>query len=78
MQPIFGLMSKEPSRNYPDISDILARKAEARKERAKLPFAEKIEIVEKLRDGVAPLKRARDELRAREERRRLDGNSSPD
>jgi hypothetical protein len=41
MQPIFGLMSKEPSRNYPDISDILARKAEARKERAKLPLRRK-------------------------------------
>jgi hypothetical protein len=63
-------MNKKPSDKYPDISDILARKAEARKERAKLPFGEKIAIVERLRDGVAPIRRAREERRASEGQRR--------
>lgn len=62
-------MNKEPQRNYPDISDILARKAEARKERAELSFADKIAIVERLRERVAPFRRARDERRAKEEQR---------
>jgi hypothetical protein len=61
-------MSKQPS-NYPDISDILARKAEARKERAELSFGEKIAIVERLRERVAPFRRAREARRATEARR---------
>lgn len=46
---------------YPDISDILRRKAEARKERAALPYGEKIAIVEAMRERLAPFKRAREE-----------------
>jgi hypothetical protein len=68
-------MSKQPT-NYPDISDILARKAEARKERANLSFAEKIAIIERLRERDAPFKKVREARRAREEE--PNGSSSPD
>jgi hypothetical protein len=44
---------------YPDISDILARKASGRRQRAALSFAEKLAIVDALRARVAPLVRAR-------------------
>jgi hypothetical protein len=44
---------------YPDISDILARKASGRRQRAALSFAEKLAIVDALRERVAPLVRAR-------------------
>jgi hypothetical protein len=70
-------MSKQPT-TYPDISDILARKAEARKERAKLSFVEKIAIIERLRERDAPFKKVREERRVREEQRRRDGSGSPD
>jgi phosphoserine phosphatase len=46
---------------YPDISDILARKAEARREIARRTFGEKIAMVEALRERLAPLKRAREQ-----------------
>jgi len=49
---------------YPDISDILARKAEGRKEAAGRSFGEKIAWVEQMRERLAPLKRAREERRA--------------
>ncbi|MDZ7926367.1 MAG: hypothetical protein U5L46_04350 [Agrobacterium sp.] len=42
------------------LNDILARKAEARLERATLSFAEKIRIVEKMRERLAPFKAVRD------------------
>lgn len=45
---------------YPDVSDIFMQKAEARKERANLSFAEKIAIIEAMRERVAPFKRARE------------------
>jgi hypothetical protein len=45
---------------YPDISDILARKARGRIERAKLSFGEKLDILDKLRDDTAFITRARD------------------
>ena len=54
---------------YPDISDILARKAEARKERAKLSFAEKIAIIERMRERDAPFRKVREERRARQEKK---------
>jgi hypothetical protein len=45
---------------YPDISDILARKAQGRRDiNAKL-FVEKILIVEALRERMAPFKRLRE------------------
>jgi hypothetical protein len=51
-------------RIYPDISDILARKAEARQEAAKRSFGEKIAWCERMRERLAPLKRAREEREA--------------
>jgi len=54
---------------YPDISDILARKAEARKERAKLSFAEKIAIIERMRERDGPFRKVREERRARQEKK---------
>jgi hypothetical protein len=45
---------------YSDTSDIFARKAEARRERAKLSFAEKIAIIELMRERDAPFKKVRE------------------
>ena len=50
---------------YPDISDILARKTEARREIAARSFGEKIALVEKLRERLAPFKEAREQRRAK-------------
>jgi hypothetical protein len=59
-------MNRQSSDNrYPDISDILARKAEGRKKLAALSFGEKLEILEKLRAQVEPIRKARDARRAR-------------
>ena len=44
---------------YPDISDILARKAEGRRELAARSFGEKLEILEAMRARVEPIRRAR-------------------
>jgi hypothetical protein len=52
-------------RNYPDISEILARKAEGRKILAKLPFGRKLEILEEMRARVEPIRRAREARRSR-------------
>jgi len=52
---------------YPDISDILAQKALGRRKRAALSFAEKLDIVDALRERVRPIVEAR---KAREEIRR--------
>ena len=53
---------------YPDVSDIFARKAAARKERARLSFAEKIAIIEAMRARAAPFRRAREQrLETRED-----------
>jgi hypothetical protein len=43
------------SRQYPDISDILAQKARGRLERSRLSFTEKLDILEKLRNQVKPI-----------------------
>ena len=53
-------MTEIRSRIYPDISDILARKEEGRRELARLSFGEKIAWCEKMREFLAPLKRARE------------------
>jgi len=45
--------------SYPDIGDIIARKARGRGERARLSFGEKLEILDKLRDDVASIALAR-------------------
>jgi hypothetical protein len=57
-------MSNADSR-YPDISDILARKASGRRQRAALSFAEKLAVVDALRARVAPIVRARELRRKR-------------
>ena len=57
---------------YPDISDILALKASARRERARLSFGEKLEILERLRERIAPIVQARQMRRSLEENSRRD------
>jgi len=59
---------------YPDISDILAHKAEGRREIASRSFGEKIAMMEKLRERLAPIKRAREQRREAERSR---GPSGP-
>jgi hypothetical protein len=49
---------------YPDISDILERKAEGRRDIARRSFGEKIAMMESLRKRLAPFKRARERRRA--------------
>lgn len=44
---------------YPDISDILAIKAKGRVQRAALSFAEKLAILDDLRQRIEPIVRAR-------------------
>ena len=53
-------MTRSEEASYPDISDILARKAEGRRNRSKLSFGQKIALVEALRERLAPLKQARE------------------
>jgi hypothetical protein len=65
--------SDRPVTQYPDISDILARKAEERRLRARMSFADKILWVEKARRELAPF----DQLR-RERRDRAAGPGRPD
>jgi len=57
----------EERRRYPDVSEILAAKAAWRRERAKLTFAEKLDIVDALRARVEPIIRTR-ELRKKPKR----------
>lgn len=52
-------MKPRSTRSYPDISDILARKAEGRRDLAARSFGEKIEILEALRARVEPIRKAR-------------------
>lgn len=58
-------MTTSADPQYPDISDILQRKAEARKEKAALSFGEKIARLEALRERLAPFNRAREERQAK-------------
>jgi hypothetical protein len=44
---------------YPDISDILAKKAEGRRQMAALSFAEKLVILDTLKERLEPLVRVR-------------------
>jgi len=56
---------------YPDISGILARKASGRRQRATLTFAEKLVVLDALRERVEPL------VQARQMRREQQGHASP-
>jgi hypothetical protein len=55
---------KRPKATYPDISDILQRKAEGRRDIARRTFGEKIAMMEALRERLAPFKRLREQRRA--------------
>jgi hypothetical protein len=50
---------------YPDVTDILARKKEARREISRRSLGEKIAMVEAMRERLAPLKRIREERHAK-------------
>jgi hypothetical protein len=65
-------MKDSDKKNYPDISDLLALKAEGRREIARRSFGEKIAMIEVMRERLAPLKRIRDKRR---EARLTDGQS---
>jgi hypothetical protein len=54
---------KQDSR-YPDISDIFARKASGRRQRAGLSFAEKLDILDALKARLEPMVQARKSRRA--------------
>jgi hypothetical protein len=58
-----GEEAKQGGTVYPDISDILARKEQTRREIRRLSFGEKIALVEKMRERLAPLKRIREARR---------------
>ncbi|HEY4943454.1 MAG TPA: hypothetical protein VII56_18635 [Rhizomicrobium sp.] len=50
----------EAPKDYPDNSEIHARKAEGRRLRAAASFAQKLAALDELRDRVAPIVRARE------------------
>jgi hypothetical protein len=58
---------KATEKIYPDISDILQRKAEGRRDLARRSFGEKIAAMEALRERLAPFKRLREARRAEKE-----------
>lgn len=64
-------MTDAPKKQYPDIAEILTKKAAGRRERALLSFAEKLDAVDALRDRLAPINRSR-ELRREKAARVLD------
>lgn len=53
-------MTSRSTRRTPDITDILARKAEGRRELASRSFGEKIEVLEAMRARVEPIRKARE------------------
>ena len=53
-------MKRSRTTIYPDVSDILARKAAGRRDNARRSFGEKIVAVEQMRARLAPLKRLRE------------------
>jgi hypothetical protein len=62
----------EKQKNYPDVSDILARKLEGRRADARLSFGETIARIGALRERLARFKRARDAA----ERAKQDNNAT--
>jgi hypothetical protein len=57
-------MGDETAQNRPDISDILVRKQEGRRAKARRSFGEKITRIEAMREDLLPLRRAREARRA--------------
>ncbi len=53
-------MKQAETTTYPNVSEILDRKAEGRRDIARRSFGEKIAMVAALRERLAPLKRARE------------------
>jgi hypothetical protein len=53
-----------PETTYPDISDILKRKAEGRRDIVRRSFGERIAMMEALCDRLAPFKQVREQRRA--------------
>jgi hypothetical protein len=58
-------LTPRSNRRDPDISDILARKAEGRRELASRSFGEKIEMLEAMRARTEPIRRAREARRTK-------------
>jgi hypothetical protein len=54
--------------DFPDISDILARKAEGRRKIARRTLGEKIAMMEALRERLEPFKRLREARQAKRKR----------
>ena len=61
---------------YPDLTDIFAQKAAARRARAHRTFGDKIAMIEQLRERLAPLRHVRERRHAR--RQASDGESRRD
>lgn len=57
-------MTQKRPTTYPDISDVLREKEELRRRRASRSFEEKIEVIERLREGLEPFKEARERRKA--------------
>jgi hypothetical protein len=58
-------------KEYPDISDILALKSSGRRRRAALSFAEKLDVLDALKERVRPFVAARQARHAGSQRKRL-------
>jgi hypothetical protein len=56
---------KKRRSQYPDISDILAHKAAGRRQCAALSFAEKLAVLDALKERVEPIVQAREFRRRR-------------
>jgi flagellin-like hook-associated protein FlgL len=50
---------KNLNSQYPNISDILAQKASGRRQRSALSFAEKLAILDSLKERIEPIVQAR-------------------
>ena len=50
---------------YPDLTDIFAQKAAARRARAHRTFGDKVAMIEQLRERLAPLRHVRERRHAR-------------
>jgi hypothetical protein len=61
-------MSSQSKNIYPNISDVLERKAQGRRKIASLPFTEKLKILEALRERVEPIRRSRELRQTRQTR----------
>jgi hypothetical protein len=59
-------------KHYPDISDILARKAQGRRDLKALSFGEKIDILEAMRERTEPFRKAREARRKKWSRAKRD------